>query len=470
METVKGGRRLAAVDEAAGAVGLWAGQRLADALALTPTLRTAEFDPEADAKLLMRLVFACERFSPAVAGDAPDGLVLDITGGAHLWGGEAGLLDALETRLAAWGAPARLGAADTAGAAWAAARFGRERIVPPAAQAVEIASMPVEALRLSADTAASLRRLGLKTVDQVCDLPRAQLAKRFGADLLLRLDQALGRAEEALVFRRPPTPWLERRRLVEPISTGDDLVRVVGDLAQALCERLVGGGQGGRRWEAAFHRVDGRVLTVQVGTALPSRTPASLVKLFAPKLEAVDPGFGVETVTLRADRVEPLAQRQGNLAAAPDAADGLAALADQLANRLGPDRVWRAAPHQSHIPERAIVRQAPTSPSKAGWDPARPRPLRLLDRPEPIQALAEVPDDPPAVFTWRGVRRRVRRAEGPERIAEEWWRDPTVAPDHRRIRDYYAVEDADGARFWLFRAGLYGAPEPPRWFLHGLFG
>jgi protein ImuB len=471
VESVKGARRLAAVDAAAEAAGLWPGQKLADAQALTPGLRTAESDPAADRKGLAALADACARFSPAVAVDAPDGLLLDMTGGAHLWGGEAGALRAIAARLQGWGVPVRLGLADTAGAAWALARYGDGlAIAPPGEQAAALLPMPVEALRLAPDLAASLRRLGLKTVEQTAGLPRAQLARRFAPELLLRLDQALGRADEALTFRRPPSLWVERIAFAEPISTLEDFTRALGDVARALCLRLDGGGQGGRRWEAAFHRVDGQVFTVRVGTALPNRTPARLTALFAPRLEAIDPGFGIEVVTLRADRVEPLAAAQTSLdARAEDDAD-LAALIDRLGARLGEDQVWRAAPFESHVPERALVRGPATDTPAAGWDPDRPRPMRLLSRPEPIEAMAPVPDDPPAVFTWRGVRRRVRRAEGPERIAEEWWRDPTTEPDHHRVRDYYAVEDADGARFWLFRAGLYGAPDAPRWFLHGLFG
>lgn len=475
MESVKGARRLAAVDAAAEAAGLWRGRKLADALALTPELRTAEFDPAADEKALVRLADACSRFSPAVAPDAPDGLFLDMTGGAHLWGGEAGLLDAVAARLGGWGVPVRLALADTAGAAWALARFGHGMtVVPPGGQEAAVLPLPVEALRLSGETAASLRRLGVRTVDQAAALPRAQLAKRFAPELLLRLDQALGRTDEALSFRRAPTPWAERRAFAEPISTLEDFTRALSELAQALCARLDGGGQGGRRWEAAFHRVDGQVFPVRIGTALPNRTPARLVKLFTPKLEGIDPGFGIEVVTLRADQVGPLAPAQADLDAGSEEAADLAALIDRLGARLGEAQVWRAASCESHVPERALVRRpphgAPTGARVAGWDPDRPRPMRLLPRPEPIEALAPAPDDPPAVFTWRGVRRRVRRAEGPERIAEEWWRDPTRTPDRHRVRDYYAVEDVEGGRFWLFRAGLYGAPDAPRWFLHGLFG
>jgi len=474
VETAGNARRLKAVNAAAQAEGLWPGKTLADARAVVPQLRVAEHDAAVDARALLALCDGCERWSPAVAPDPPDGLFVDVTGGAAPWGGETAWLDDLLARLAQAGAPARAAIADTAGAAWALARFGpceRTRVAP-GGQEVALAPLPAAALRLDAEVATSLPRLGLTTVGQVADLPRTEFAGRFGAQALLRLDQALGRADEALAFRRPPTPWWERRAFFDPLSALADLERAVGDLLEALCARLAAEAKGARRFEAVFHRADGERFPIRVGAGRPARDPARLLKLFAPKLEFVDPGFGIDAVTLSADRVAPLAALQVRLTdREAETAEALAALIDQLGNRLGPDRVWRAAPFESHAPERAVARRpAGDAPAETAWDPERPRPLRLLRPPEPIEALAPVPDDPPAMFTWRGRRRRVRRAEGPERIAEEWWRDPRVRPDRRRIRDYYAVEDADGERFWLFRAGLYEGPDPPRWFLHGLFG
>ena len=471
VETVGGARRLAAVDEAAEAQGLWPGKTLADSMALVPELRTADHRPEADAAALLALADWCVRFSPAVAPDGSDGLFLDVTGGAAPWGGEAAWLGDLLIRLERAGVPARAAIADTAGAAWALARFGEGDRIAQGAQAAALQRLPVAALRLPPAAAAGLPRLGLTTVGQVAALPRAQLAKRFGAATLLRLDQALGRADEALPFRRPPTPWFERLAFFDPLSAPEDLQRATGDLLAALCERLAAKGQGARRFEAVFHRADGRSFPVQVGTGLPARDPARLLKLFAPKLEFVDPGFGIDAVTLTADRLEPVFERQTRLDRGAETEEALAALVDQLGNRLGETRVWRAAPRQSHIPERAVTRRPAAEPSPAsGWDPERPRPTRLLPRPEPVEALAVVPDNPPQVFTWRGRRRRIRRAEGPERIAEEWWLDVDAVPSPSRVRDYYAVEDGDGDRFWLFRDGLYQSGDTPRWYLHGLFG
>jgi protein ImuB len=473
----RGVRRLYAADEAATALGLYAGQKATDASALVPDLTTADAEPEADDAALTALCDWCVRFSPAVALDPPDGLFLDITGVAHLWGGEAAMIADLTARLAKNGLPVQTAVADTAGAAWALARFsGHGAIAPPDGQAAMLARLPVGALRLEDAAAAQIVRLGLTTVGRLAALPRDQVTRRFGSGVLERLDQAMGRAKEALSFRRPPTPWFARLAFAEPISVPGDLARASVDIAGKLCERLESEGQGARRFELAFHRLDGKAERLSIGLSLPGRKPGPIARLFAPLLETVDPGFGIEVVTLAASEVEPLAGRQGRLDAAREIApeEGLAPLVDRLANRLGEDKVWRAEPYPSHAPERAVERRAALSEPAAervGWDAGRPRPVRLFKRPEPIEATAPVPDDPPILFRWRGRLHRVRRAEGPERLAEEWWRlaeyDET-SPS--RVRDYYRVEDETGGRFWIFRAGLYEAGTPAKWWLHGLFG
>lgn len=475
IETVRGVRRLAAVSREAAALGLSVGQKATDAAALAPELVTAEAEPEADAAALTALVDWCVRFSPAVAPDPPDGLFLDIEGVAHLWGGEAALMDDLLARLAANGLGFRAAVAGTPGAAWAVCRFGRDRtIVPDGGAARALAPLAPAALRLAPQDAAQLERLGLRRIGQVADLPRAPLARRYGQALVRRLDQALGRAEEALAFRRPPTPWFARLAFAEPISAPEDLARVAQDICGQLCAKLAEAGRGARRFELAWHRVDGRAPAVRVGLSKAACDPVRLARLFLPKLETVDPGFGIEVATLAAEGVEPLVARQARLDAAAEAGeDGLAPLIDRLANRLGEDRVWRARPVESHVPERAVARTAPLAPptEAAPWRPEQPRPHRLFRRPEPLEGvIAPIPDDPPLQFRWRGRVVRVRRAEGPERIAEEWWRRPVdeVSPGH--VRDYYRVEDAGGERFWIFRAGLYEAGTAPKWWLHGLFG
>jgi protein ImuB len=477
LETVRAVRRLSAVSEEAARLGLRAGQKAADALALVPELVTAEAEPEADATALTALTDWCVRFSPAVAADPPDGLFLDISGVDHLWGGERAMLADFQARLAANGLPFRCVIADTPGAAWAMARYGQDRaIAPPGGQAELLAPLPPTALRLDLEAAAQIERLGLRRIGQLIDLPRAPFGRRFGQAALTRLDQALGRSKEALVFRRPPTPWFARLAFAEPISAPEDKARVAADVAAKLCARLEAEGQGARRFEIAFHRLDGKALPLSIGLSLPGRDAARIAKLFAPRLETIDPGFGIEVVTLTAHDVERISGRQVRLDAGREATveEGLAPLVDRLINRLGEDRVWRAQPVESHVPELSVGRARPLAPAPEArpWDRATPRPLRLFRRPEPVEAvMALTPDDPPTQFRWRGQTHRVRRAEGPERIGEEWWKGEIEDVSVGHVRDYYRVEDAEGARFWLFRAGLYGDPAaPPKWWMHGLFG
>jgi protein ImuB len=478
ITTERGVRRLYAIDEAAAALGLFVGQKATDAIALVPELATADADPVGDLASLEALVHWCVRYSPAVAADPPDGLFLDITGVAHLWGGEAQMLGDLLDRLAGQGIAARGAVAGSAGAAWALARCGDDRtVVPPGMEARVLENLPITGLRLQPDTAAQLARLGLVRIGQIAGLPRPQLARRFGQATLTRLDQALARAEEALVFSRPPTPWFARLAFAEPISAPDDLARASRDIAERLCARLLAEGQGASRFELAFHRLDGRAERLNIGLSLPGRSAVAIARLFAPMLETVDPGFGIEVVTLAAMAVETLPEREIRLETIGEIAaeDGIAPLVDRLANRLGEDRVWRAGAYPSHIPERAVVRRSPfaargneTDRAPEIWARDRPRPVRLFARPEPIEAMAALPDDPPVTFRWRGQQHRVRRSEGPERLAEEWWRRPPGETGPAHVRDYYRVEDETGARYWLFRAGLYGADVTPKWWLHGL--
>ena len=462
------------MDEAAAILGLYVGQKATTARALAPDLVTADADPDADAAALIALCDWCCRFSPAVAIDPPDGLMLDVTGVAHLWGGEAAMADDLIARLAAGGIPARAAVAPTVGAAWALARFGADRsIIAPDDVAAALAPLPVAALRLSLPLAGQIARLGLTTVGRLAVLPRDQLTRRFGPEAVLRVDQATGRMREALTYRRPPNPWFARLAFAEPISAPEDLARVTSDIAVKLCARLEAEGQGARRFDIGFHRLDGVVYPLTVGLALPGRDAKAVARLFQPRLETVDPGFGIEVVTLAAHAVEILSFRQRRLDGAREIApeEGLAPLVDRLTNRLGIAAVWRADVYPSHIPERATARRPALSrPSGEGWDPQRPRPLRLFRRPEPIEVVAPVPDDPPILFRWRGRTHRVRLAEGPERLAREWWRAPFDDDDPGALRDYYRVEDQDGLRVWLFRAGLYSAQSPATWWLHGLFG
>ena len=458
----RGVRRLAAIWPPA--PGLHEGQTLAEARAILPDLEVLPAAPEADALALEALAQAATRFTPMAAADPPDGLWLDLTGCAALWPDETAMLRAI----AAWLAiPARLALAGTTGAAWALAHApdGPDlRACPPGGEAKALARLSPALLRIPPRAVAGLRRVGLREVAALARIPRAALTTRYGKEVVRRLGQALGGEEEPIAWPPPAPAWEERLDFAEPATTASTFERALLHLAGRLCERLAAGGLGGLRFSALFRSTDATAARLAVGTARPMRDAARLARLFAMQLDTLDPGLGIETLSLAAEALEKLAPRQALLGHEARAAD-LAALADSLAVRLGQARLWRPAPRASHVPERSLARtgvmQAPAWPA-----PATPRPLRLLARPEPIMATAPVPDAPPLQFRWQGTLHRVRAASGPERIAAEWWRD---GADPDRLRDYYCVETIDGARCWLFRAGLHGTPRPPRWFLHGFF-
>ncbi|ADP71644.1 hypothetical protein Rvan_2420 [Rhodomicrobium vannielii ATCC 17100] len=595
-------RRIAALDGPAIEAGLYLHQPLADALAVCPKLVTADADPAAEADARAALALWAQRYTPATA-PAPSGLWLDITGCAHLVGDEDELADDLLGRLEARGIPARAAIAPTFGAAFALAHhaeryviagdFAAARDAPPplsrqatlfesdedrrveAGLAALLAPLPVERLRIAPETASVLRKLGLYTIGDVMPLPRASLARRF-PDLLPQLDKALGRADEAIDFLREPTPWLERLRFAEPLAAPEDIERVTRALLDMLCRRLERERHGGLTFEVSFFRADGGVEGQTVTTALPCRDQARVMRLFREKLPLIDPGFGIDSAMIFASRVEPLEARQSNIlrkVQGEASLEDLAALIDGIESRFGEGRVYRFAPRESHMPERAVARlpalgeaaaafavaetprlaaeekdavpfalceargaipelrswdagsqdysgaslspqkgeaiaatRAPSQPvlpshaahksetpsrqpeialsrGKAGpksrrgpkqpaaepspWALLPERPVRLFTRPHPIDVTAALPDAPPMLFRWRKVVHRIVRADGPERIASEWWR--ALRDEDREVRDYYRVESAHGMRFWVYREGEYGGERPPRWYLHGVF-
>jgi protein ImuB len=492
VETARGVRRLAAIGPDAAAQGLSIGQTLADARTLCPGLLAEETDPAADAEALSSLAAWCERYTPLAAADLPDttsehGLWLDITGCAHLFDGEEALAKDLQTRLSRNGLLARCAIAGTPGAAWAlshAVTTGPCTRLPAGQERQALALLPIALLRLDPKITAGLRRLGLRQVGDLARIPRGEITARFGPQPLLRLDQALGAAEEAIAWPRPAPPFTERLDFLEPIGTAEDLAHALDLLALRLCARLAGQHQGAHRLAAQFFRVDNNIQLIAIATALPSHDAGYLAKLLRAQLETVEPGFGIETILLHAEETAGLAMPQTGFADIADnqEASRLSTAIDRLANRLGQSRVWRVAPRASHVPERAVQKTAPLQSqpvqsqpvqSQPGWitDPAAPRPIRLLRTPEPVEVTALVPDDPPVLFHWRRRLHRVRAAAGPERIAAEWWRQspPVDFSETDLIRDYYRVEDMEGARFWLFRTGLHGNGRIPRWYLHGLF-
>jgi protein ImuB len=463
-------QEIQAVDPRAAKLGVKPGMAVADARAWLPQLVVEAHDPTADAADLRRLADWATRFSPLVAPDGADGVMLDIAGCAHLWGSEAKMLADLDRHLRKFGLHHRAAIADTIGAAWALARFGMNDhvIAPQGNLRPALTQLPPLALRLSPELSEQLKRLGLTRIADLCALPRAALARRFGTALIDRLDQALGQRDEALSPLLPPPHCYVRLDFAEPVSQRTGIDRALVLLLQRLTAALRPHESGPRKLELACYRVDGETQRLFVGTARPSLDAAHLFRLFEDKLDTLMPDEGFEAMRLSAGEVERLRATQTDLDAEDAGSQDLAPLVDRLSNRLGESAVHRFETHESHIPERAVRRLPPLADSpRLHWPKASQRPIRLLPHPEPIEAVAPVPDDPPVQFRWRHVVHRVRAAEGPERIAPEWW---LPGEDDAEIRDYYRVEDAEGRRYWLYRAGLYQTDPAPRWYLDGMFG
>lgn len=463
---------------------------LADARALCPDLAAVPADPAGDLAALEKLALWAQRWGPWSALDPPDGLLVDVTGAAHLFGGEERLIGDVAAAFAARGLTARAALAPTAGAAWALAHYGRgAAILAPGDDPLRLlADLPVAALRLDDDVLTVLRRLGIKRLGELAGVSGAEddpareaaardaLRRRFrnrhapAANPLLRLDQLLGRVPEPLlpVIERPMP--LVQRRLMEPLRHRAPLDTVLADLAADMVRALEARGEGARRLELALWRVDGEVLQRRIELAAATREAAHITRLFAARLDDVDAGFGIEMVQLRASWSEPLALAQADLdAAAESHGTALAACIDRLTIRLGPRAVTRPVARASHIPERAQSWQPPLAPVPAVQQTLafHIRPLKLLDRPEPIAVLHAAPDGVPQRFRWRGQVREVARVEGPERIAPEWWRERSTT----RLRDYYRIEDEAGRRYWIYRQGILGDGRGgvPDWFLQGLY-
>jgi len=513
----KGGARVISLNRAAREGGLAEGELLSNARSKVLDLTVRDADPAADAAALGKLALWCLRYCPVVApwdeASGADGLFLDITGCAHLFGGEAELLADLKRRLGAFGLYPRLAIAGTAGAAWAMARHGARggMIVPPGGERDALRSLPLAALRLSQETQGLLRRLGFKRIGELGPQPRGPFAARFEAELLRRLDQALGEAPEPLVPVVPPPAYRAQAAFLEPILSAEHVLEAATRLLRELADALTRDAVGARVLRLLLFQVvsetrlqhDGGVQSLDIGLAAPSRDPDHIAQLIGLRLYRLESGleadFGFEAVAIHVLVAESLGERQdwfgmGEAAVPPEA---LSQLIDRLQQRLGAGAVRQLHPHQSHAPERA-VRAIPPSPrssrgegrgegrrhtrrtepgaaphpnplpmpEEAWGEGAAPRPLLLLPRAEAAEVVALIPEGPPRQFRWRGVLYQVAEAQGPERIAPEWWRRTGD-----RTRDYYVVEDAAGRRFWLYRAGLYGRGEAtPQWFVHGVFG
>ncbi len=474
VEKVRGAFRIAALCPDAVAAGLSPGQDLASARALIPDLDVVDHDAPADRRWLERIADTCERFTPLFALDPPDGVVMDITGVGHLWGGEVALTAAVEARFAAL--HIRLGTGASPEAAAALARFGREG-------QTTLGNLPIAALRLDDGVETALRRAGLTTIGQLAARPTAPFSARFGAAATLALDRLLGRADSRITPRRAPPALVVERRFAEPIAHVETALTVLSELLTEADGELDRRGRGGRRFAARFFRSDNATVDLAVETGLPARDPAAVMRLFHERIEALsdplDPGFGFDLIRLAVPVLEPLAPEQLALNGGDTKREELAALIDRLSTRLGRERVRRLAPRDTHIPEQAAFsfpaadhlnlkgRKPVAWPATEAGEPPL-RPLHLFDPPQPIQVTAGMPDGPPRQFQWRRGHHVVARHEGPERIAAEWWRLDRKQPG--LTRDYYRVEDARGRRFWIFRHGLADSEVPdPRWYVHGLF-
>lgn len=464
-------RWISAADKAALRVGLRIGMPASKAQAMISNLAMIDAAPQEDAAALERLaLWALRHYSPVVSVDGTDGIAMDTEGADHLQGGEELLISGLVNRLRARGLTARAAVADTWGAAHALARLSREEttVVPSGQIARAVTGLPIHCLRLPAETVQGLRVLGVETVGELSAMPRAPLTLRFGPEPGRRLDQIFGRTAEPIEPIRTAGLVEVFRPFSEPIAAAETIAKYIRRLVGQLTDELEKKGLGARRVDLVCHRVDNTIQCLRAGLAKPVREPARLAKLLCDRIEKIDPGFGIEKLTLVAIMAEPLEERQVASSLVEETVTDISPLIDILGNRG--QRLYRLAPVASDVPERSIERIAPTAEETgATWLAKWPRPSRLLAHPEQIDVVALLPDQPPAVFTWRGKRRKVRRADGPERIFGEWW---MRQQEYDAVRDYFAVEDETGERYWVFRSGdgVDAQTGSRKWFLHGVFG
>ncbi|HEY0266833.1 MAG TPA: DNA polymerase Y family protein [Rhizomicrobium sp.] len=463
-----------ALEARAAQLGLYRGQPLANARAMVQPLCVIPADEKADAALLDGIADWCDRFTPLVALDSPDGLFLDITGAAHLFGGEATMLSLVTRRIGEQGFAVQGAIAGTSLAARALARHAPRSIVPPGGEAGAIAPLPIAALDCDDKALRALRHAGLKTVGMVAGRLASELSERLGAGFVTRLRVMMGAEERPLAPRRTLPDLMAERRFADPIVTDDAIAASLLSLAGSLSEILERQGRGVRVLEAAFFRADGKVDRLSIRTGEPLRDPSVMLRLLRQRLDALadplDPGFGFDLIRLEALLAEEAHPATLSFDSEENARAQVAFLIDRLSARFGEHRVQRFVPQDTHIPEAAGMAIPAQDRDFAGeWrlkrrpgDPPR-RPLRLLEKPEEVQAIASVPDGPPVRFRWRRASFDVARAEGPERIAMEWWKQQGLT------RDYFRVETGDGQRFWLYRDGLYHQIGAPRWYLQGVF-
>jgi protein ImuB len=467
LRTSSHGRMIiSAVNAAAALKGISTGMALADARAFLPSLEVLDDKPDLVENLLNRLAEWCIRFTPVVAVDLPDGLMMDVTGCPHLWGGDARYLHDIVHKLNTRGYDVRAAMADTMGVAWGVARFGKEPlIVEPGRHIEALMPLPPEALRLEEENVERLYKLGLRQLHQVIKMPRAALRRRFGQVFIQQLDKAFGYALEMIEPVQPVEPYQERLPCMEPIVTATGIEIALRQLLETLCSRLRQEQKGLRTAVFKSYRVDGKIEQVDIGTTRPSHNVRHLFKLFEHKLPAIEPALGIELFILEAPKVEdhfPLQEKMWEGSGGLEDTR-LSELIDRLAGKVGMQAIHRYLPDEHYWPERSI-QQASSLQEKSttAWPSNKLRPLQLLRIPERIEVTAPIPDYPPMLFRHKGTLHKIVRADGPERIEQEWWLQ------QGQHRDYYRVEDEEGRRYWLFRLGHYH-DKTYQWFLHGFF-
>lgn len=456
-----------AVSAVAAAQGIACGTVVADARALFPGLEVIDDVPALAGQLLKALGEWCIRYTPIVSVHLPDSLLLDVSGCTHLWGGEAAYLKDIFNRFQQYGYHIRLALADTIGTAWALSHFGSKRasIVEAGKQLDALSGLPPSALRLEDPTLEKLHKLGFYQLHKFLHMPRKALRRRFGEALLTRIDQALGTVTESLVPLCPLLPYLERLPSLEPIRTATGIEIAVRKLLVALCSRLEREGKGIRKCALKTYRVDGRQQVIEIGTSRASRNAVHLFRLFEDKLKKIAPGLGIELFALEAAVVEDLPASQEAIwhSSGGNEAVVIAELIDRIIGKMGVNSVRRYLPAEHHWPEYSVKAAGSLEEQPATeWPAELPRPLHLLTVPEQIQVTVRIPDYPPMLFVYQDKLHRIKKADGPERIEQEWWHQKGL------YRDYYCVEDEQGGRYWLFRLGHYDDTDP-KWFIHGFF-
>lgn len=458
---------IAAANEIAQKMGIETGMAVADARAIFPSLEVLDDLPGLSEKLLKAIAEWCIRYTNIVAIDLPDGIIMDVTGCAHLWGGEMNYIKDIHLRLKNRGYQVRATMADTIGMAWAIAHYGGViPIVESGKQTETLLSLPPSSLRLETDTIERLYKLGLHKVCDFIYMPRTALRRRFGKEFILKLDQALGNEEEPITPVLPVDPWRERLPCLEPIVTAIGIEIALKRLLEMICRKLQLAGMGVRKLVFTGFRMDGKIEKIEIGTHRATHNEVHLYKLFKDKISMIEPDLGIELFMIEALKTEKCLAAQQKIwdKTAGLENPGLSELMDHLTNRFGTSLIHRYLPAEHYLPEKSFkeaesLLESSTSP----WKIERSRPMHLLNPPQRIDVTAPIPDYPPMHFRWQGKLHKIEKADGPERIEQEWWIQDGP------LRDYYAVEDEEGQRYWLFRSGHYSEDKSPKWFLHGFF-